>query len=251
MRTTWKRRAKALILPPAGPLWVTLAGLVVAATGRPLPGLAMAAAGALVLYLLALPIIARPLLQRLDHHPPLAIDAAGESAAGAIVVLDGGRQPAPPEHGGDTVQPLTLERLRHAARLHRKSGLPILVSGNGARELMADTLREDFGVPVRWIEPESGDTAENARYSASVLGDADIETAILVTHFWHMPRAAEAFRRTGLGIVPAPMGWADPMPMERGLMAFVPSLAMMVSSHLAVHELLGAVWYRWRAGRGR
>lgn len=248
--TSWKRRIKALLLPPAGPLLAIAAGLLAAWAGAWTGGLVVASAGAVVAYALALPIVARPLLGRLDRHPPLAPEEAGGRGAGAIVVLDGGRQPAPPEHGGDTVQPLTLERLRHAARLHRATALPILVSGNGARELMAQSLEEDFGVAARWIEPDSDDTAENADRSARVLRAEGIATIVLVTHFWHMPRAVAAFRRAGLEPVPAPMGFADPVPMERGVMAFVPSLAMTVSSHLAVHELLGALWYRLRGKVG-
>ena len=50
--------------------------------------------------------------------------------AQAIVILGGGRSFAAPEDG-DRDQPSTqtLSRLRHGARLHRLTGLPVLVSG--------------------------------------------------------------------------------------------------------------------------
>jgi hypothetical protein len=37
---------------------------------------------------------------------------------------------------------------------------------------MAAALREVFDVPVRWLEGESRNTAENARFSADMLGAA-------------------------------------------------------------------------------
>lgn len=244
---TLKRLIKAAVLPPAGPLLIALLGFALLAVGRASAGTAVLALGLGLLYLLATPIVAYTLLRLLDRHPPL--DPASEAArrAGAIVVLDGGRQPAPREHGGDTVAPMTLERLRHAARLHRATGLPILTSGNGSGPLMVDVLRDDFAVATEWIEAESDDTAENAGYSARILSSAGIEHILLVTHFWHQPRAVRAFRRAGLRVTPAPVGYAAPIPLERGPLALLPSPTMLAASHHALHELLGALWYRLRA----
>ena len=82
-----------------------------------------------------------------DALPP---DAAAISQAQAIVIVAGGRHRNAPEYGGETVNPLTLERLRYGARLARASGLPILLSGGapsgGTAEalLMRDALERDF-----------------------------------------------------------------------------------------------------------
>ncbi len=46
-----------------------------------------------------------------------------------LVALGGGTYPEAPEYGGDTVSTGSLERLRYAALLYRRSGKPILVSG--------------------------------------------------------------------------------------------------------------------------
>ena len=35
--------------------------------------------------------------------------------------------------------------------------------------VMAQSLRDDFQTPVRWVEPRSHDTWENAEYSARIL----------------------------------------------------------------------------------
>ncbi len=238
-------RLKKLILPPAGPLIVVFAGLLLAAA-RPPAGIALAAAGALALYLLSAPWCGRRLLLALDRYPVLDPESPEARAAGAIVILDAGRHAAPPERGGDTVSTFTLERLAAGAELHRRLGLPVLVSGDGARELMAEVLGRAFGVPVRWRELASRTTHENALLSARLLGQAGIDRVVLVTHFWHMPRAAAAFRRAGLDVLPAPMGFASRLRSETSLMALVPTARVLFSSYLALHEWLGIVWYRLR-----
>ena len=242
----WTLRFKKLILPPAGPLIAAFAGLLLHATGLERPGIALAAAGMLVLYLISAPWFGGRLLRSLDRFASLDPDNPEASTAGAIVILDAGRQSAPPDRGGDSVSPYTLERLAAGAELHRRLGLPVLISGDGARELMAEVLDRSFAVPVRWIERDSRNTHENAAHSARLLARADVDRVVLVTHFWHMPRAADAFRQAGLGVVPAPTGFTGTPRSEAGLMTFVPSARVLVASYLALHEWLGIAWYRVR-----
>ncbi len=244
----WTRRLKQLILPPAGPLLAALAGLWLHAAGIE-SGIALATAGLLALYLLSAPWCGRPLLQSLDRFPTLDPKSPAARAAGAIVILDAGRRTVAPERGGDTVSLFTLERLATGAGLHQRLGVPVLVSGDGARELMAEVLDDSFGVPVRWIEGDSRNTHENAVRSARLLLPAGIDRVVLVTHFWHMPRAAAAFRRGGFTVTPAPAGFAGKARSENGLMALVPSARVMSSSYLALHEWLGIAWYRIRYRR--
>ena len=242
----WIRRLKQLLLPPSGPLLAALGGLLLHAAGLERPGIALAAAGLLALYLLSAPWCARPLLESLDRFPVLDPQSPGARTAGAIVILDAGRRSLPPERGGDAVSLFTLERLAAGAALHRRLGLPVLVSGAGARELMAEVLEDSFAVPVRWVERDSRNTHENAARSARLLNAAGVGGVVLLTHFWHMPRAAAAFRRTGLEVTPAPIGFTGRLRTESGLMALVPSTQALSASYLALHEWLGMVWYRLR-----
>lgn len=257
-------RIKKLLLPPAGPLLLAILGCLA------LPwfegGLRDAAFGAVVLglgllYLLSLPRVGFRLLRTLEEHVSLDPATLGApktdrpenpEGPGAIVVLDAGRYARTgAESGGeaaDAVKPQTLERLRHGARLARRSGLPVLVSGNGAGSLMADVLADDFGVDCRWVEPESRNTQENAERSAAILRAEGIDHAVLVTHAWHLPRAVRAFERAGLRVVPAPMGFAGPDRWELRLLSFVPSIAALEASHLACHEWVGRAWYALRYG---
>ncbi len=207
--------------------------------------------GLTLLYLSAMPATAGWLHRRLAKENPLDVPPA---AVQAIVVLGGGRRPDTPELGGDTLAANSLERIRYAALLHKRTGLPLMVSGGSAQgrcpseaELMAAALVHEFGVPVRWMESNSRNTLENARFSAEILRSQRIRTIALVTHALHMARAVGSFRRCGIEVVPAPMGYYLPSPGRQGLGYWIPSPASVCQSAHALHEILGRIAYRWRA----
>jgi uncharacterized SAM-binding protein YcdF (DUF218 family) len=193
--------------------------------------------------------------------PLLAPDRAG---AQAIVVLAAGEMHDAPEYGGQDIPDyIALARLRYAAHLQRLTKLPILVSGGDGTigidpkaadrpfvkaDAMAVALQEDFGVPVRWIEPRSRDTAENAAFSAALLKANGIKRILLVTDAMHMPRSHAAFERAGLDVVSAPTMFFSRRAQGPG--AWVPSAEGTRRAWYAVYELLGLVWYRVRAGGG-
>ena len=247
---TWTDAVKKLLLPPAALYWLGFLGLGLLAGGLTAAGGALATAALGALYLLALPGVAGWALERLDRFPPLEPAALDTSVVPtAIVVLDAGRRLGAREYGGDGVRTLTLERLAYAAWLRRRTGLPIAVTGNGAGPLMADWLRDVFGVPVAWIEPTSHNTHENADATARLLRRDGVARVVLVTHYWHQPRAVAAFVTAGLDVVPAPIGFSRRRDAwERGVFTFVPSVEALVRSHLAIHEGVGLFWYRLRHG---
>src|SRR5688572_1634675 len=93
-------------------------------------GTALTLFSLLALFVLTLPAVSQALVRSLET--PYA-DPAQDRTPGAIVVLGGGSHPRAPEYGMDTVSAATLERLRYAAHLHKRTGKPILVtSGNPA-----------------------------------------------------------------------------------------------------------------------
>lgn len=205
-------------------------------------------------YLLATPLVSGAMMASRQTIPALDLPAATSSGAQAIVVLAGDALRHQPEYAGDTVGPLTLGRLRWAARLHRETELPILVAGGltgpgrpSFAAMMTEVLERDFRVAVRWREGESGDTTQNATRSARILLPLGIKRILLVTTGFHMPRAVEAFRAAGFDPVPAPTGfwywrfdelsWRDALPSAR---------ALSVSTWV-FHELVGGWWYRLRA----
>lgn len=216
--------------------------------------LGFAACGALIV--LAMPWVATQLARRLESIPPL-LDPSLLHGAGAIVVLGGdfwGNAPEFGPHG--VVGPLTLQRLHLAARLHRRTGVPLLLTGGvigrGARplaEAMAEVLAADFGLDARWIERTAMNTMENARNSRAILEREGIDRICLVTHGWHMNRAALAFEREGFRLIPAPtLCSAKPAPLRRD---FVPDARSLSRSLHAVREYLALARYRWLARASR
>jgi uncharacterized SAM-binding protein YcdF (DUF218 family) len=102
---------------------------------------------------------------------------------------------------------------------------------------MATILWRDFGIRARWVENRSGDTFQNAEFSARLLHADGIHRIILVTNSTHEWRAAHEFMSAGLEVVPAPVGTLESD--ESRLTRFVPSADALMRSHRAVYEFLG------------
>ena len=233
-----------MLLPPVNLAVIALIALLFA--GRTRAGRIVAALSCAGLVLLSLPVVGLSLLASLDPGPlpPPSVPPA------AIVILGGDVQRVN-EAQGLTVGPWSLERMRAGAALHRSTGLPVLVSGGivdragpAIGTLMASGLAADFATPVRWTEPTSLDTWENAEQSAALLAQDGVRSVLVVTHAWHMRRALLAFRRVGLEAVPAPVRrdrWPDMTPSE-----FVPRVSAWTQSYLGLHEWLGLAFYAVR-----
>lgn len=245
---------KTLLLPPASLLLLML----IAWLGwRRWPRFSRTLLGGalLVFWILSLPVVGGSLLVYLErgYHPFSSELSTTGLAPEAIVVLGGGRVSDSREYGGETVNSKTLERIRYGAHLYRETGLPILLTGGRVFEdrdllpearLMAQVMTDEFQVPVVWQEGESKTTAENAVFSAQILLAQEVDTVLLVTHAWHMPRASRAFEQAGLTVIPAPMGLTVVEPDR--FLSWVPSLSGLSSSYFALHELLGGWVYRWQ-----
>lgn len=234
----------AILLPP-GPSIVLL--LLALAFRRPRTRLAFLALGLGTLYLTSVPAMSAWLRGWLEIYPQLTLE---RTAAEAIVVLGADRRRDAPEYGSDTLGGFGLERLRYAAWLHKKTKLPVLASGGSTHgepvseaELMRGILQE-FGVEASWVEGQSRNTYENALYSTRLLKGLGIGEILLVTHSWHMPRALEAFEQAGMRAVPAPTGLPGPT-VGLGVGDWVPNAQALRMSYVALHEMLGRVWYRF------
>ncbi len=236
------------LLPPFLMVWATLLGLVML---RKLPALGktLIFLSAAALALLSTPWVSGVLQKSLEISQPL--DLARLPQADAIVLLGGGRRTDAAEYDGDTVNGLTLERLRYAARLQQASGLPLLVTGGmpgrGSRPeglLMQEILENEFRVRVTWVEDGSLTTWDNARLSAPRLRDAGVERILLVTHAWHLRRAAVQFERRGLTVIPAGTQFSS-TEIDSPL-SLLPSALGLRDSYFALHEWLGVLWYKLR-----
>jgi uncharacterized SAM-binding protein YcdF (DUF218 family) len=234
------------LIPPASLPLLAIAGGLVMSRRRRLGRILVivAAAGLLVL---ALPVTARLLIAPLEAGLPLAPPPGHRPAA--IVILGGDVERG--AHGAISVGALTLERLRAGARLARKLGLPILVTGGSLRpgepavgQLMARSLAEDFAVPAAWVEAASKDTWQNARLSDTILRQHHIDSIYLVTHAWHMRRSLIAFAPVPVAVTAAPTQ-IDPKPAF-AWDAFTPQASAWQLSYDALHEWIGCAYYLLR-----
>jgi len=229
---------KAIVLPPCGPLLVSLGGLAMLRR-HPRTGRVLAVLGVSTLLLLSLPAVAWLLVRALYDGP--VFDIADARTSQAVVILGGGIRRAP-EFGGDTMNRLTLERVRFGARVARLTGLPVLVSGGstyGATAealLMRNALRDEFGIEVQWVEVASRTTAENAAFSAGMLRAQGISRVVLVTHSFDVPRAGAEFATHGIETVPAATN--VPAPRMDSVTDFLPSMSALQESYYALYELL-------------
>ena len=231
------------MLPPYCFFWLAAAGLLLMRTRRRRLGAAVLAVSLASLYVLSAPLTVTALLGTLDRHPPLP-PGSPPAAADAVLVLSGGSREGALEYGGDTVGPMTLDRLRYGAWLSKRTGRPIFLTGSTAA-VMARAL-PDFGVSARWVEDQSENTHEHAVKSAGMLRAAGIERVYLVTHYWHMPRAVAVFDQIEVEVVPAPMGFSSGQ--EKDLTWLLPSRSALSWSAVIAHEWIGRLWYRVRYG---
>ena len=195
-----------------------------------------------------MPVVGMLLLAPLERARPVDLGQL-PGDVGAIVVLGAGIESASPEYGRGSLDALSLERVRYGAFLARATGLPLLTTGADPRrgaapvgEEMARVLREEFQVPVQWVDVEARNTWQNAGRAAAILGREGIGRVLVVTHAWHMPRTLYAFGEQGLAALPAPTAFTSGFGGELG--DFVPSAKGLSRSSFALHEWLGNLAYR-------
>jgi uncharacterized SAM-binding protein YcdF (DUF218 family) len=238
---------QTLVLPPLSLFLLYGAGWMLRCWW-PRFGRVVSGAAIVLLFVLCTNAGAWLLLRPLESLEPPLQSASG---AEAIVVLSAGRLENSPEYGGrDIPDYVALARARYAAKLQRETGLPLLVSGgrrttDGPDESLANgmarALQEDFATPVRWVEDNSANTAENAAFSAQILKHAGVRRILLVTDAMHMRRARVAFAREGLEVIGAPTmffsrdRWS---PLD-----FLPGAEGLRRSRYAIYEWLGMAWY--------
>lgn len=238
----------AALLPPLLLIFLLTAGLILHRR-HPRLSMSLILLSTAALYVLSTPWVGGLLLKSLETSAPVRPDQL--QTAGAIVVLGGGRRIASAEYGGDTLNGISLERLRYSARLHRASGLPILATGGkpgggtlSEARIMQRVLTSEYGIPPRWIEEDALTTWDNARLSAPLLKDQGIQRIVLVTHAWHLRRAAPLFEAQGLSVVPAGLQFSDAR--IDSMLELLPTPAGLRDSTFALHEWVGILWYKLR-----
>ncbi len=235
----------AFMLPPLNGLALLVVGISIRKRFQSLSRV-LIVVSIVLLWVMATPLFGGFLKKSLEGSP---VTQRMINEARAIVVLGGGRDINSPEYGEDTVGAATLLRLRYAAKLHRDTGLPILVTGGkpdggtlSEAEVMRRVLTSEFNVSVRWLEDVSVNTNENASLSAVMLKRDGIQTVLIVTQAWHMPRALASFSNAGIKAISAPTSFTSCKKID--LADLLP--ADYEASRNALHEYIGLLWYRLR-----
>ena len=253
---SWKPVLTALLLPPVPLLLLLLAGARLILPRRGL-GWVLVLLGTVGIWLSACTGIGSLLSRSLLLPPPalsseqvarLKNDVKAHQPL-TIVVLGAGSEPFAPEYGSASLKQSSLERLRYGLWLGRETGAPVGFTGGigwgsgpgpAEAEVAERIAARDFGLPLKWIEPQSRDTRENAVRTVALLKRAGVSRAVLVTHGWHMPRALRLFESAAAGqivFLPAPMGLA---PLTLGpVLDWLPSAEGFTRVRHVLRELLG------------
>jgi uncharacterized SAM-binding protein YcdF (DUF218 family) len=188
-----------------------------------------------------------PLEQRFPdgHYPTEDLDG--------IVVLGGSYDTASHSYLSTIVLEEDTEPLAVMVDLARRYPKAKIVFSGGS-EGSSDAMSEaaivkgyfiSFGIaPERILtEERSQTTAENARFTADLLGPTPDSRWLLVTSGYHMPRAVGAFRQVGFNVVAFPAGlrthgWRD---MWRPESTATDNLRRV---DIGVHEWLGLLNYK-------
>ncbi len=236
----------SFILPPGINILLVLLGTLLLYKHEKV-GIACLALGLISLYLLSTAVVAKRLIAPLQIIKPLAFTALKKQdlEEKAIVVLTGGGRYAP-EYPHEQPSAHSLIRENYAAILHRKTHLPIIISGGKAghftlpeAKMMQANLKQHFNIPTYWLDIKSRNTRENARYMRGFLQLKKWDRFYLVTSAFHMPRAIQIFKNLGMQPTPAPTDYIDTHYNLFNPRAWLPQARMLMISSMALHEYVG------------
>lgn len=198
----------------------------------------------LVIYLSSTSWIGGLLIGSLERQYPQPKAPKGD----IIVVLGGGATSGTPDFDGEgNLSGSAANRLLIAARLHRTTGLPILISGGkvfsdtGIESEISKRQLQALGIPAKdiFVENHSLNTEQNARFTAKMLKKYNFSSPILVTSAFHLPRAVIEFAKTGLQILPYPSDYWTSRPEKLYAVKLVPSSSGLSLTGTALKEYLG------------
>ena len=215
----------------------------------------MAMSSALLLWTCSTPIVAEYVAGALERQYPARPISETEGADVAILLGGGVRPPAPPRLDADLAD--AGDRVVHAARLYRAGKVKrILITGGNipwvpGTQPEANLLRDylvEFGVPDDAISTAgiSRNTYENALEIRDLIAAQPLESALLVTSAFHMPRALATFQKLGIPVTPSSTDVRVITKTERPVFDWLPNSKYLDLTTLAVNEWIGYWAYRVR-----
>jgi uncharacterized SAM-binding protein YcdF (DUF218 family) len=244
-----KKIVTPFLLPPGVLVLLLIAGAIWTWRRKGRGGGWMLLAAASLLWLASMGVTADCMMGRLEADltiPPLP-------PADVIIMLGGAAYDQVPDLSGQgTPGPGTMERMVTAARLQRRLGVPIIVSGGRVYPTSASIATVtrrflvDLGIPADQIlmEDQSRDTYENALFSKQLCDRAGFDRPLLVTSGFHLKRAMYCFESVGLAVTPFPCALTTWPGKPHSWNHFLPSAQALAGTVAALHEGLGLAYYR-------
>lgn len=239
---------KALILPPGVNLFLIVIAWIFLKRHKTIATVLIVVSVS-TLYIFSMPVVARSLAAMIEPTVALQVKSPEDTSGKAIIILGCGRYARPPEYPDDDISACALIRLRYAAEIIPKLQLPVLISGgrvfNGGQseaEIMAHILETRFNIKSTWLEKHSRNTIENARNSAHILHENNIDTIYLVTHALHMQRSTLLFQHQGFKVIQAPTYFYSARGYSPAWLDYLPSAAALLTSNMVFKEYLGILW---------
>ncbi len=239
-----------LLLPPGGLILLGVIGLIYRHKiwGRSLVLLSLS-----LFWLLSTEPVRDMLTKPLEfQYPALNIETIKPDNS-AIVLLGGGVEANSPEYQGrDELSHRAMMRTIYAAKIAEQHDAPIYATGGTP---LAQDMEAEASVMQRWLlwfgvdqarihmESQANNTWENAVLTQILLAQQNINSIILVTSAWHMPRSVWCFEQQGLTVIPAPTDYISKQ-KNYDLRSYLPSWSIFADSGDALHEYLGLVWYK-------
>lgn len=221
-------------------------------TRSPRSGLACVTIGAVTLYLASTPLVATWLAWTLERQTPF-LPMAQVPKADAIVVLGGGQSAFVNAHGAlHWFMQHAADRSDRAIEAFQAGKAPLLALGGGVLAMPDEPRVSDFlrtraierGVPaeailicgeVRYTSDEGADLVEKLR-------ERGVDTILLCTSGYHMPRARMVYEGLGMKVVPLPADFMTQGTAERfSPLLLVPRGIALGQTEACIKEWLGIV----------
>jgi uncharacterized SAM-binding protein YcdF (DUF218 family) len=203
------------------------------------------------LYLLSTPVVGTYLMSSSELSKAASEAEIRAFQPQVILVPLSNRNTHAPEYGGQTVGSDSLQRLRYAAYLHRRTGLPVLLSGGQTPELGPPStelgrriLEQEFQLSAATVETENSSGDGNARLNNPLIARIGGRRVLLATQAWHIKRTSERLRAQGLAVLEAPTDITLPISDARDPKLWIPRLWALGLSKRSMQERMGEAWRR-------
>lgn len=178
-----------------------------------------------------------------------------EELQGDVIVMLGGgaTSDTPNVHGIGHLSGFAANRLITAAELYKVLKVPIVVSGGqvfadtGVEAKIAKSILVGLGVPEEkvYIEDQSLNTTENARFTKALMQKHEWQQPILVTSAFHMDRSVTQFYKADILPVPYPTDYQTNITGHFSWRQLLPTANGLYNSSLALKEYIGLWAVNW------